>query len=526
MASYPGMTNFVEFAVGLKPSGAFPLDPRTMFGSYQEAAAAAATAAVTGSEEAKSTNYYIGQTISVFENDVVGFYQIQADKTLKAVGATVAGDNKTIVANEGVVSLKNFGTKYYAYKAADNILASGDYTYPDNMPEGVDGAYVSVADVWYVYTDGAWATTDVTPSSTEKHIETEGWKAGLTPQVVQTAEGYELAWYEPSSTTMEGVTQALAAVQASVEAIDEKVDIVDERLTKAIGDENARALAAEEALNTKVTGNTQAIAVLNGDATTDGSVLNTISNELAALLNNDTSINSIQALVDWADEHAEDYLELQQNVNANAKAIEELEAIVGALPEGTQATDVIGYIQEMVKSEETRAMAAEQDLQDQIDSIKNTTDSVGTAATLNKEDVATAEQGKLAESAVQDVVASQTNGNILVDGDEVTVYTLPKANVTTLGGIKVDGTSITTNDEGVASVAAVDYTKVTNLDTQLTATKSAAVTEANEYADEKFIPTASIADSTNVAESVDAASDSKVISEKVLLDALTWKTTM
>lgn len=528
MASYLGMTNLVDFSVGLRPNGAFPLDPRSMFGSYDAAVAAAATAAVTGTEEAKKTRYYIGQTLTVFENDVVASYQIQADKTLKAIGASVVGDNKSIVVGENdVLSLKNFGSKYYAYKPADNILAAGEYTYPDTMPEGVDGAYVNVADVWYVYTEGAWTVTDVVPSNVEKHVETEGWKAGLEPRVIQTAQGYELAWYEPSTTTVEGVAAALAAVQGSVEAIDEKVDNTRTDLEKQIDDEETRALAAESALDAKIKTNSDAIGVLNGDASTEGSVKNSISKELAALLNNDTAINSIQALVDWADEHAEDYLELQNNVTANKNALDELKAIVGELPEGIQATDVIGYIQELVAAEETRALAAEQGLQNSINQINTTVGNLGTAASKNVEYFATAEQGAKADTAVQSVVASETNnGAIVVDGDEVIAYTLPNATVSNLGGVKPDGMSLTTNDQGVISVSAVDHSKVTGLGDQLNATQEAAVEAAAQDAADKYIPTESIAGSTNLAETPEAASDGKVISEKVLLDALTWKTTM
>ena len=49
MASYEGISNLLDFAVAFNPSTAFPLDARSMFGSYTAAQAAAATAENAGS---------------------------------------------------------------------------------------------------------------------------------------------------------------------------------------------------------------------------------------------------------------------------------------------------------------------------------------------------------------------------------------------------------------------------------------------------------------------------------------------
>jgi len=65
--SYEKVTNVLSFAVGFEPKSAFPLDVRSMFGSYNEAFAAAQTAENAGST---NTKYYIGQKITVYENGV------------------------------------------------------------------------------------------------------------------------------------------------------------------------------------------------------------------------------------------------------------------------------------------------------------------------------------------------------------------------------------------------------------------------------------------------------------------------
>lgn len=451
MASYTPITNTLDFSVAFKPTSAFPLDARSMFGSYESAVAAAATAENAGSS---NTIYYIGQQLTVFENDIVSTYLIQPDKSLKAVGAAVVGDDKTIaVGEDGTLSLKNFGVKYYKYNDADNVI-SGDYTYPDNMPQDAsENDFVKISDTYYKYTDGAWAVTDETPKTSSYYTVVDGWKAGLEPKVVSNdaGNGYEIAWYEPSTTTVEGLTSTIGTLNT-------RVDQIADRTTNVEAD-----------LNT-----------LKGDADTEGSVKNTVAEAVSKLMDNpDETMNSIKELVDWTTEHASDYLELQNSVTANTQNIGTINETIGKL---------------------------------------------GTAANENKEAFATAAQGAKADTAVQSVVAGEVNGHISVDETDITVYELGKASVTDLGGIKADGSSISVNEEGVASVAAVDHTKITGLDTQLTSTKESAVTESNEYTDTNAVKVTSVVKtSDDAASDVESASEAKIISEKLFIDAMTWK---
>lgn len=488
MASYTPITNTLDFQKAFKPAGAFPLDARSMFATKSEAIAKAATAVEAGSAEQGNSLYYIGQILTVFENDVVTHYSIEADKTLKEVGKSVATDDKTIVMSNEVLSLKDFGVQYYAYVVDEE---SGNTT----------------------------------------HVLTQGWKAGLQPRVVANTDGtgYSLAWYEPSSTTVEGLNDIVTSMQGTVDGIDERIGSVESDVaanTQAITDEAARAEAAENALDTRVTKNTTDIATLNGDAETEGSVAYQIAQAFATLMDNpDEAMNSINELVTWVENHASDALELSNNVAANKTALAELETLIGVLPEGTQAADVIGYIQEVVAAEQARAEAADQALQNKITALEEANTKLGTAAYEAKEAFATAAQGAKADTAVQTVVAGD-NGHVLVDGNDVTVYTAPVAKTNQLGDVMVDGSSIGVSEDGVISVVAVDKSKVTNLDTALTNTQAAAVAEAEEYADETFVKTESIATSTGIAESAEAASDAKVVSEKALLAALEWKSEM
>lgn len=80
MSSYEPVNNVLDFNVALKPSTAFPLDAREMFGSFEAAQAAAATAEDAGST---NTTYYFGQTVTVYEDGVAKSYIIQPDSNGK-----------------------------------------------------------------------------------------------------------------------------------------------------------------------------------------------------------------------------------------------------------------------------------------------------------------------------------------------------------------------------------------------------------------------------------------------------------
>ena len=484
MASYTNITNTLDFAVALNPSSAFPLDARTMFGSLAAAQAAAATAINAGGSESV---YYYGQILTVFENDVATHYTIQGDNTLKEVGRATLGDNKTIVLNDSVLSLKDFGVQYYAYNNPDNIIASSEsYSYPDSMPAGVDGAYVKVNGTWYKYSADAWAEhTGDAPHTSSYYVLTSGWKAGLEPKVVSLAGGeYALAWYEPSATTVEGLQSIISGLQTETEALTNRVSDVEN----------------------KANANEQAINILNGDEITEGSVKKQVADAIAKIIADaPESFDTLKEISDWISTHAEDAATMNSNITANTTAIRALETLVGTLPEGCSATTVIGYIQEAINTKIA---------------------DLGTAAYKNVEDFATAAQGAKADTAVQEVVAGETNGHIKVDGADVKVYEAVIASLTAAGVVIPDGSSITIDASGKISVLAVDKSKVTGLDQALTDTKEAAVNEANNYVDENAVLKTEVVAAGAAAATVDEASDTKVVSEKLLLSSLSWKTGM
>lgn len=136
---------------------------------------------------------YVGQVLSLVAYDAetakiteVKAYIIKDEAgTIEEVGSATLGDDKTITLEEGVLSLNNWGKEYY--KWVDPV---GE--------EGEDG-YVA--------------------GHHEKYIMVEGdtWPAGLEPKAATATDGtVVLAWYQPSTTTIEGVSSAIASVQNTV----------------------------------------------------------------------------------------------------------------------------------------------------------------------------------------------------------------------------------------------------------------------------------------------------------------------
>ena len=97
----------LNFAVAFAPQTAFPLDARYYFDSLATAQTAAASAVEVGS--AKGT-YFYGETVVVVAEQNATLYLIQPNKTLKEVGSTPLGDNKSIEIVDGAISIKGFGT--------------------------------------------------------------------------------------------------------------------------------------------------------------------------------------------------------------------------------------------------------------------------------------------------------------------------------------------------------------------------------------------------------------------------------
>lgn len=130
-----------------------------------------------------------------------------------------------------------------------------------------------------------------------------------------------------------------------------KAEITEEELSEALKtviNSKAESSAVED-LGNRVGNNETAITKLNADSTTAGSVDYKIAQAIATLVDNpDKAMNSINELVTWTQEHAEDALELSNQVTANKNGLADLISLVGKLPAGATSTTVVDYIGEAI----------------------------------------------------------------------------------------------------------------------------------------------------------------------------------
>lgn len=174
MANYvENFNNKLDWAMPFQRTGKFPIDRTDLFSSYADAVKYAAGNTSDPDSRGLCGTSYVGQIITVIENDVVTVYKIKADRTLAEVGSSTSGDGQSIDLGDGnVLSLKNFGRKYYKYVPA----------------------------------------TDTT-EATYQLIEDGTFPAGLQPMTRSTDEGtIELAWYEPSYYSKSEIDDLLAAI--------------------------------------------------------------------------------------------------------------------------------------------------------------------------------------------------------------------------------------------------------------------------------------------------------------------------
>lgn len=184
------------------------------------------------SETEKVVPYpYAGQIIALVENGKVNVYVLEEkeDGTFKTaeIGGTVLVDDSSISSSDdGQIKIKNFNEQYYKYVAAEGDVAA-HYTLVD------------------------------------------GFKEGLEPKVRMVSAGnYEIAWYEPNPTTVEGLSSQIASLNQSVGTLSGQVGGIQ----TTVNDHDRRIDEIVEDVNT----NTSDISGLKGLTSAHQSKLATI----------------------------------------------------------------------------------------------------------------------------------------------------------------------------------------------------------------------------------------------------------
>lgn len=420
-----GQTSKLDWAMPFQRTGAFPLDRSSVFSSYADAVKYAAGAG--DDERGLGGTSYVGQTIAVYDNETVTLYIIEANRTLKKVGTTPVGDEKTIVvAENGTVSLKG--------------VAGLSFT-------GEDGQAVS-----------------------------------YQPLLVNG----ELTWVVPSKTTVEGLSAEIEALKTAVGTLNTTVGNNTSGLVKDVAD-NKTAIAA---INTKIgtipddktiaeqitaeaaQAKADAISAIIGEAGIDEKydTLKEIADWILADETNST------ALVNKVNEIYGDYLKSTDKTELQGK-ITSLETLVGSLPEGATSTTVVGYIKEVVDGLKIGDYAKAADLTaltERVTTAEGRITANTGSITTNAGNIAKnteAIEALQAVNAEKNFIASVDETNFTVGDDrKLALKDLPTSKITGLdNSIQDINTRITTINDNITTIES----NVTAIDTRVQTIESA-----------------------------------------------------
>lgn len=167
MANYTEtFTSKLDWAMPFQRTGKFPLDRTDLFSSYDDAVKYAAGNTADPDSRGLCGTSYVGQIITVYENDAVTCYKIDPDRKLKEVGSATVGDDASIVLADGVLKLRGFA----------EAIAAGNYN-------------------------------------------------GMQPRI--NAQG-KLEWFMPDTTTVEGLSSTVSGHTSDISALQEAVDALEE----------------------------------------------------------------------------------------------------------------------------------------------------------------------------------------------------------------------------------------------------------------------------------------------------------
>ena len=117
---------------------------------------------------------------------------------------------------------------------------------------------------------------------------------------------------------------------------------------KAVLDAKASGADLSDLAN-RVQSNEDAIGILNGDVTQDGSVAKQVADAVAQIIADaPEAYDTLKELSDWLASHETDAASMNSAINTNKNDIAALTALVGSLPDGITSTTVVDYIAEAI----------------------------------------------------------------------------------------------------------------------------------------------------------------------------------
>ena len=348
----------------------------------------------------------------------------------------------------------------------DTATLASAKSYADSLAENYDAAGTAATKVKEL-ADGAVKTNTEAIAKLNGGAEVEGSVAKAVADAKAELEG-------KITESQYDDTEIKDSIKANADAIQAHKDAIDEKVTTLVGDDSNKSVR-------------------------------TIANEeLAAQLIPEgakESLDTLQEIAAWIQQHPDDASAMNQAITA-------LQTLVGTIPVGATASDIVGYIKEVVDAEKTRATGVESDLDTRVKAVEGLvgeggsvddkiatakSEAIAAAATDAQakadqaladakadaaEKYATLAQGAKADTALQkaDIVSGTANGTIAVGGEDVAVKGLGSAAYELKSAFEVAGAAqaladgqVATNKSDIAglktkveTLEATSYVAITN----------------------------------------------------------------
>ena len=281
------------------------------------------------------------------------------------------------------------------------------------------------------------------------------------------------------------VADSKALTDADIDAVEEianknKEDIaaLQEEIGTKTDDTLTQAKAyTDELKNGAVASNTAAIAVLNGDSETEGSVAKQVADAVAGIVSGaPDAYNTLKEISDWIAKHPESVAELNASIAENTTLINNLRTLIGTLPEGE--TDVVSYIASAIAASEAKTTAAigtakseaiaaaATDAQTKADAAKTAAIEAAATDAQTKADAAKTAAISEAESKIN-AAKEELQGSIdEVAGDldtveETLAATKAKAD-SAIQTVKVQGVALTPDENNAVDITSITADALTN----------------------------------------------------------------
>ncbi len=262
----------------------------------------------------------LGARVTTAEGDIDKLEASLAEggATANAIAAAQkAGDDAQVTADSKTTMAE---VEAKGYQTATQVQAIAD---------GKDAAIEAAQD----RADAAYALADGKATMTQVNEAIAGAGHAVKSEVEQAIADLETAYKKADGDLkieLEGKIN-VKADQTTVDGIDGRVATIEADYLKAADKYNDAKVKEDIAANLAAIGELQGeVDTLNGNAETAGSVDYKIAQAVAAIMENpDETMNSINELVTWIDGHAEDALELSNQVTTNKNDIATLNGLVG-----------------------------------------------------------------------------------------------------------------------------------------------------------------------------------------------------